>query len=63
MVGYGDMMATLSHNPSIYIPKYNNTLRIKLICVNSTFSANYKYLSFKHGLTEAEWYINIDHLM
>ena len=40
-----------------------NILRIKLLCVNSTFSANYQYLSFKYGLTEADWYINIDHLM
>ena len=30
---------------------------------NSTFSANYQYLSFKYGLTAADWYINIDHLM
>ena len=41
----------------------SNILRIKLLCVNSTFSANYQYLSFKYGLTEADWYINIDHLM
>ena len=41
----------------------SNILRVKLFCVNSTFSANYQYLSFKNGLTEADWYINIDHLM
>ena len=41
----------------------SNILRVKLLCVNSTFSANYQYLSFKYGLTEADWYINIDHLM
>ena len=41
----------------------SNLLRVKLLCVNSTFSANYQYLSFKYGLTEADWYINIDHLM
>ena len=38
-------------------------LQVKLLCVNSTLSANYQYLSFKYGLTEADWYINIDHLM
>ena len=42
----------------------SNILRVKLLCViNSTFSANYQYLSFKYGLTEADWYFNIDHLM
>ena len=41
----------------------SNILRVKLLCVNSTFSANFQYLSFKYGLTEADWYINIDHLM
>ena len=41
----------------------SNLLRVKLLCVNSTFSTNYQYLSFKYGLTEAVWYINIDHLM
>ena len=41
----------------------SNKLRVKLLCVNFTFSANYQYLSFKYGLTEADWYFNIDHLM
>ena len=41
----------------------SNILRAKLLSVNSTFSANYQYVSFKYGLTEADWYINIDHLM
>ena len=41
----------------------SNILRLKLLCVNSTFSANYQYLSFKYGLTEADWYFNIDHLI
>ena len=41
----------------------SNILRVKLLCVNSTFSLNFQYLSFKYGLTEADWYINIDHLM
>ena len=41
----------------------SNILRVKVLCVNSTFSANYQYLSFKYGLTEADCYINIDHLM
>ena len=40
-----------------------NILRVKLLCVNSTFSSNFQYLSFKYGLTEADWYINIDHLV
>ena len=30
----------------------SNILRVKLLCVNSTFSANYQYLSFKYGLTD-----------
>ena len=41
----------------------SNILRVKLQCVNSIFSANYQYLTFMYGLTEANWYINIDHLM
>ena len=41
----------------------SNMLRVKLLCVNSTFFSNFQYLSFKYGLTEADWYINIDHLM
>ena len=41
----------------------SNILRVKLLCVNSTFSANYQYLSFKYSLTEADWYINIDYVM
>ena len=41
----------------------SNIVRVKLLCVISTFSANYQYLSFRYGLTEADWYINIDHLM
>ena len=41
----------------------SNILRVKLLRVNSTFSANYQYLSFKYGVTKADWYINIDHFM
>ena len=41
----------------------SNILRVKLYCVNLTFSTNYQYLTFKYGLTEADWYINIDHLI
>ena len=41
----------------------SNILRVKLLSVNSTFPANYQYLSFKYDMTEADWYINIDHLM
>ena len=33
-----------------------NILRVKLLSVNSTFAANYQYLSYKYGLTEADWY-------
>ena len=32
----------------------SNILREKLLCVNSTFSSNFQYLSFKYGLTEAD---------
>ena len=32
-----------------------NVLRVKLLSVNSTFAANYQYLSFKFGLTKADW--------
>ena len=31
----------------------SNILRVKLLCVNSTFSSNFQYLSIKYGLTEA----------
>ena len=41
----------------------SNLLPVKLSCVNSTFSAHIQYLSFKYGLTEADKYINIAHLM
>ena len=41
----------------------SNILRVKLLCVNSTFSSNFQYLSIKYGLTEADWYTNIDHLL
>ena len=27
------------------------------------FAANYQYLSFKFGLTEADWYTSLDHLL
>ena len=38
-------------------------LRVKLLSVNSTFAANYQHLSFKFGLTEADWYTSLDHLL
>ena len=38
-------------------------LRVKLLNVNSTFAANYQYLSFKFGLTEVDWYTSLDHLL
>ena len=41
----------------------SNILRVKLLCVNSTFSSNFQYLLFKYGLPKADWYINIDDLM
>ena len=40
-----------------------NILRVKLLSVNSTFAVNYQYLSFKFGLTEADWYTSLDHLL
>ena len=40
-----------------------NVLRVKLLCVNTTFAANYQYLSFKFALTEADWYTSLDHLL
>ena len=40
-----------------------NVLRVKLLSVNSTFAANYQYLSFKFGLSEADWYTSLDHLL
>ena len=40
-----------------------NVLRVKLLSVNSTFAANYQCLSFKFGLTEADWYTSLDHLL
>ena len=40
-----------------------NVLRVRLLSVNSTFAANYQYLSFKFGLTETDWYTSLDHLL
>ena len=40
-----------------------NVLHVKLPSVNSTFAANCQYLSFKFGLTEADWYTSLDHLL
>ena len=40
-----------------------NVLRVKLLSVNFMFAANYQYLSFKFGLTEADWYTSLDHLL
>ena len=42
---------------------YKNVLRVKLLSVNSRFTANYQYLSFKFGLTEADWYTSLDHIL
>ena len=38
-------------------------LRVKLLSVNSTFAANYQYLSFKYGLIEADWFTPLGHLL
>ena len=40
-----------------------NVLRVKLLSVNSMFAANYQYLSFKFGLTEADWYTSLEYLL
>ena len=40
-----------------------NILRVKLLSVNSTFAANYQYLSYKYGLIEADWFTPLDHLL
>ena len=37
---------------------YKNTLR-----VNSTFAANYQYLSYKYGPIEADWFTPLGHLL
>ena len=38
-----------------------NVLRVKLLCVNSTFGTNYQYLSYKLGLIDADWFTPLDH--
>ena len=40
-----------------------NMLRVKLLSVNSTFSANYQYLSYKYGPIEADWFTPLGHLL
>ena len=40
-----------------------NVLRVKLLSVNFTFAANYQYLSFKFGPSEADWYTSLDQLL
>ena len=40
-----------------------NILRVKIHSVNSTFAANYQYLSYKYGLIEADWLTPLDHLL
>ena len=40
-----------------------NVLRVKLLSVNSTFAANYQFLSYKYGLIEADWFTPLDHLL
>ena len=36
---------------------------IKLLSVNSTFAANYQYLSYKYGLIDDDWFTPLDHLL
>ena len=38
-------------------------LLTKLHCVNSTFADNYKYLSYKYGITDPEWFSDLNHLL
>ena len=38
-------------------------ITVKLLSVNSTFAANYQYLSYKYGLIEADWFTQLDHLL
>ena len=38
-------------------------LRVNLLSVNSTFAANYQYLSYKYGLIEADWFTPLGHLL
>ena len=40
-----------------------NISRVKLHSVNSTFAANYQYLSYKYGLIEADWFTPFDYLL
>ena len=40
-----------------------NILRVKLLSVNSTFTANYQYLSYKYCLIEADWFTSLGHLL
>ena len=40
-----------------------NVLRVKLISVNSRFAVNYHDLLLKFGLTKANWYTSLDHLL
>ena len=47
----------------IVINTCKNILRVKLLSVNSTFAANYQYLSYKYGLIEADWFTPLGHLL
>ena len=38
-------------------------LRVKQFRVNSTFAANYQYLSSKYCLIEADWFTPLGHLL
>ena len=34
----------------------------KLLCKNSTFASNYRYLSYKYSLSHHDWHLHINHL-
>ena len=41
----------------------HNLLLTKWNCMRSTFSDNYKYLSYKYQLTDRDWYNDLEHLL
>ena len=34
----------------------------KLLCKNSTFASNYRYLSYKYSLSHHDWHLDMNHL-
>ena len=57
---YTDSVRTIKHHSN---NTCKNILRVKLLSVNSTFAANYQYLSYKYGLIEADWFTPLGHLL